>query len=216
MIPQLPVFIGEPYPAILSNPSIPAAESESEDDEESATGEDSSFATTDSAEAREQPSGDHALLVDDAARILPDEAPTAHASLSQHEAEPPAATQPDVKDADTADVEIANEGGEVVAVPEPVEEEPPSIADVTETRDEVAAEDSAEAQHRSKSPTPHSHSHEAAEVDEVVAEESIDGRTDPIDHQDAQTPGDMSTVGAGSQSDSIEQHGASPAKPLSS
>ncbi|KAL1710135.1 hypothetical protein EV121DRAFT_285807 [Schizophyllum commune] len=216
VIPQLPVFIGEPYPAILSNPSIPAAESESEDDEESATGEDSSFATTDSAEAQEQPSGVQAVLVDDAARILPDEAPIAQAPPSQHAAEDSATSKPDVKDADTADVEITNEGGEVVAVPEPVEEEPPSIADVVEAREEAAPEDSAEAHHRSKSPTPHSHSHEAAEVDEVVAEESIDGRTDPIDHQDAQTPGDMSTVGAGSQSDSIEQHGASPAKPLSS
>ncbi|KAL1668975.1 hypothetical protein GGF50DRAFT_45187 [Schizophyllum commune] len=216
VIPQLPVFIGEPYPAILSNPSIPAPESESDDDEESATGEDSSFATTDSAEAREQPSGDQAILVDDAARILPDEAPTAQAPPSQRETEDPATSKPDVKDADTADVEITNEGGEVVAVPEPVEEELPSIADVVEAREEAAAEDSAEAHHRSKSPTPHSHSHEAAEVDEVVAEESIDGRTEPIDHQDAQTPGDMSTVGAGSQSDSIEQRGASPAKPLSS
>ncbi|KAI5890280.1 uncharacterized protein SCHCODRAFT_02546695 [Schizophyllum commune H4-8] len=216
VIPQLPVFIGEPYPAILSNPNIPAAESESEEDEESATGEDSSFATTDSAEAGEQPLGDQAVLVDDGARILPDEALTAQATPSQHEAEALATSQPDVKDADTVDVEIANEGGEVVAVPEPVEEEPPSIADVVDAREEAAVEDSAAAHHRSKSPTPHSHSHEAAEVDEVVAEESIDGRTDPIDHQDAQTPGDMSTVGAGSQSDSIEQHGASPAKPLSS
>ncbi|KAL1745029.1 hypothetical protein HDZ31DRAFT_63517 [Schizophyllum fasciatum] len=120
----------------------------------------------------------------------------------------------DAANADTTDVEIADRRGEVVVVPEPVEGEPPSLAQAVAV-EAAAPVVEAEGERRPKSPTPHPQPLEATDIDEVAAEDSIDGKTDVIDHPDAQTPGDMSTGGADSQADSIEQHGASSAKPSS-